>query len=115
AIATALQAAITGYTVSTDGGSLTVSGSPAFSVAFSVKGVAPAGSAIIAGTPVADQVDDIDWLQVAFTLSGPARPGEKWSVKVDGTTYNYTAGDDGRPVTLDGIAAGLASKIPSAY
>jgi Ca2+-binding RTX toxin-like protein len=117
ASALALKNAVTdaSYTIHASGGALTVSRAAAFSVTFSLKGAAPTGSAVIAGTPIASQVAEIEWLQAAFSLSGPARPGETWTVTLDGNPYSYVAGANGDPVTLDAIASGLAAAIGSGY
>jgi hypothetical protein len=116
AVALGLRDAIgAAFTANVDANKLSATRAAAFTVAFSVRGVSPEGSAVISGTPLAAQLADIEWLEAVFSLTGPARPGEAWTVTLEGTPYSYVTGSGGDDVTLPAIAAGLADAIPGSY
>src|SRR5207244_3355356 len=90
-----LQALIDGTAYSADSNrDITIGAAGTFSVAISVEGVDPRGSASIAGTPAGQpltgdltaQVKLIDWTTVSVALGGTPYENEVWSLTAGGVT-----------------------------
>ncbi|MFT5526548.1 MAG: hypothetical protein ACI9HK_004525, partial [Pirellulaceae bacterium] len=55
----------------------------------SIQGASPTGEVTLFGTPVSDQIDDIDYREVRYQIAdGDVKLGETWQVTLAGTLYD---------------------------
>lgn len=112
----ALAALIAGATYNSTTDTLSLSSLAGQTVAFSVSGNAPDGSALISGTPVQTQVPSINWDVALVTLTGAVHDGQEWTITLTRgatvNTYSTTATDTD---DLAAITGRLRSAIVDGY